>query len=38
MDAAPLLVVDDLWVTFGHEPNLVRAVRGISFAMQRGDW
>ena len=36
MDAPPLLAVDDLWVTFGHEPNLVRAVRGVSFTMQRG--
>jgi len=31
MDAASLLVVDDLWVTFGHEPNLVSAVKGASF-------
>ena len=37
MDAAPLLAVDDLWVTFGHEPNLVRAVKGASFTMQRGE-
>jgi microcin C transport system ATP-binding protein len=36
MDAPPLLAVDDLWVTFGHEPNLVRAVKGVSFTMQRG--
>src|SRR5262245_12665265 len=36
-DAAPLLVIDDLWVTFGHEPNLVRAVKGASFTMQRGE-
>jgi microcin C transport system ATP-binding protein len=37
MDAAPLLAVDDLWATFGHEPNLVRAVKGASFTMQRGE-
>ena len=37
MDAAPLLVVDDLWVTFGHEPNLVRAVKGATLTMQRGE-
>jgi microcin C transport system ATP-binding protein len=37
MDAASLLVVDDLWVTFGQEPNLVRAVKGASFTMQRGE-
>ena len=37
MDAAPLLAVGDLWVTFGHEPNLVRAVKGASFTMQRGE-
>ena len=37
MDATPLLAVDDLWVTFGHEPNLVRAVKGATFTMQRGE-
>src|ERR1700692_3128839 len=37
MSDTPLLAIDDLWVTFGHEPHLVRAVKGVSFTMQRGE-
>jgi microcin C transport system ATP-binding protein len=37
MTNAPLLTVDDLAVSFGHGAREVRAVRGVSFAIDRGE-
>jgi microcin C transport system ATP-binding protein len=37
MAEAPLLAIEDLWVSFGDPPRQVDAVKGVSLAMRRGE-